>query len=190
MILRHAKRAHVGLGYILAVAVLAFALLLGLVSLALPVLAQHPAQVRAWLEHRTRRPVAFTGLRTHWTRLGPLIELRGLRIGEGEHAVAIGDAELLASVYLGLLPGHAFTELRLRGLDLTLERGDDGLWDVRGLPGQTQNAGGDPFAVVERLGELHVIDGRLSIIAPAYAIDTTIPRVDLRLRVDGPHVRV
>ena len=189
MILRHAKRAHVGLGYLAAVAVLAFALLLGLVSLALPVLAQHPAQVRAWLEHRTKRPVAFSGLRTHWTRLGPLIELQDLRIGEGDRAVAIGDAELLASVYLGLLPGHAFTELRLRGLDLTLERGDDGLWQVRGLPGQKQDAGGDPFAMVERLGELHVIDGRLAVVAPAYGIDTAIPRIDLRLRVDGPRVR-
>jgi uncharacterized protein (TIGR02099 family) len=189
VILRHAKRAHVGLGYLAAVAVLAFALLLGLVSLALPLLAQHPAQVRAWLEHRTKRPVAFSGLRTHWTKLGPLIELQDLRIGEGDRAVAIGDAELLASVYLGLLPGHAFTELRLRGLDLTLERGGDGSWEVRGLPGQKQDAGGDPFATVERLGELHVIDGRLAIVAPAYGIDTAIPRVDLRLRVDGARVR-
>jgi uncharacterized protein (TIGR02099 family) len=189
VILRHAKRAHVGLGYLAAVAVLAFALLLGLVSLALPLLAQHPAQVKAWLEHRTKRPVSFSGLHTHWTKLGPLIELKDLRIGEGDKAVAIGDPELLASVYLGLLPGHAFTELRLRGLDLTLERGDDGLWEVRGLPGEKQDTTGDPFAVVERLGEFHVIDGRLAIVAPAYGIDTAVPRIDLRLRVDGPRVR-
>ncbi|WP_462114794.1 hypothetical protein, partial [Lysobacter xanthus] len=103
VILRHAKRAHVGLGYMAAVAVLGFALLLGLVSLALPLLAEHPTQVKAWLEHRTKRPVSFSGLRTHWTKLGPLVELRDLRIGEGAGAVAVGDAELLASVYLGLL---------------------------------------------------------------------------------------
>ncbi|GAB1596314.1 YhdP family protein [Lysobacter claricitrinus] len=189
MILRHAKRAHVGLGYVAAVVVLGFALLLGIVGLALPVLAGHPAQVKAWLEHRTKRPVSFTGLQTHWTRVGPLIELQGLRIGEGDRAVAIGDAELLASVYLGLLPGHAFTELRLRGLDLTLERADDGTWDVRGLPGQTDRSNADPFGALDRLGELHVIDGRLAIVAPAYGIDTAIPRADLRLRVDGARVR-
>ncbi|AXK71561.1 TIGR02099 family protein [Lysobacter sp. TY2-98] len=189
MIFRHAKRAHVGLGYVAAVAVLGFALLLGLVSLALPLLAQHPAQVKAWLEHRTQRPVSFTGLRTHWTKVGPLIELRGLRIGDGDRAVAVGDAELLASVYLGLLPGHAFTELRLRGLDLTLERADDGTWDVRGLPGQKDQKSGDPFGALDRLGELHVIDGRLAIVAPAYGVDTAIPRADLRLRVDGSRVR-
>lgn len=190
MILRHAKRAHVGLGYLAAAAVIAFAILLGLVSLALPALAQHPAQVKAWLEHRTKRPVSFSGLRTHWTKVGPLIELHDLRIGEGERAVAVGDAELLASVYLGLLPGHAFTELRLRGLDLTLERGADGTWEVRGLPGQKDEATtGDPFATLERLGELHVVDGRLAVVAPAYGIDTAIPRIDLRLRVDGARVR-
>lgn len=190
MILRHARRAHVGLGYVIAAAVLGFALLLGLVSLALPLVAQHPAQVKGWLEHRTKQPVSFSGLTTHWTRVGPLIELKDLRIGEGDAGIAIGDAELLASVYMGLLPGHAFTEVRLRGLDLTLERSDDGTWDVRGLPGQTDlDPDADPFGALESLGELHVIDGRLAVVAPAYGIDTEIPRVDLRLRVDGPRVR-
>lgn len=190
MILRHAKRAHVGLGYMAAVAVIAFALLLGAMSLGLSLLAQHPTQVKAWLEHRTKRPIAFAGLRTHWTRLGPLIDLQDLRIGEGDRAVAVGDVELLASVYKGLLPGHAFTELRLRGLDLTLERAADGTWEVRGLPGQKDDEkNGDPFQALERLGELHVIDGRLAVVAPAYGIDAAIPRIDLRLRVDGDRVR-
>ncbi|GAB2516237.1 YhdP family protein [Lysobacter humi (ex Lee et al. 2017)] len=188
MILRHAKRAHVGLGYLLAAAVIGFAIVLGLASLALPLLAQHPARVEAWLEHRTGRPVAFDALRTDWTRLGPLVRLQGLRIGEGGDAVLLGDAELLASVYQGLLPGHAFTQLRLRGLDLTLERGRDGLWHVRGLPGQ-ETAGGDPFAALDRLGELHVVDGRLAVVAPELGIDLTVPRVDVRMRVDGDRVR-
>ncbi|HZX80587.1 MAG TPA: hypothetical protein VFE72_06520, partial [Lysobacter sp.] len=190
MILRHARRAHVGLGYVVAVAVLGFALLLGLVSLALPLLAQHPAQVKAWLEHRTKQPVSFSGLTTHWTRVGPLIELKDLRIGKGDGGIAVGDVELLASVYLGLLPGHAFTEVRLRGLDLTLERTQDGTWEVRGLPGQDDvDPDADPFGALENLGELHVIDGRLAVVARAYDIDTEIPRVDLRLRVDGSRVR-
>lgn len=177
-----------GLGYIAAATVIAFAILLGLASIALPMVAQHPRQVRAWLEHRTGRTVAFRGLHTQWTRFGPLIQLEGLRLGDGANAVAIGDAELLASVYLGLLPGHAFTELRLRGLDLTLERAPDGTWQVRGLPGQ-QRPGGDPFAALERLGEVQVIGGRLAIVAPANGINLAVPRVDLRLRVEGARVR-
>lgn len=188
MLLRHARRAHVGLGYVVAVAAITFAIVLGLVSLALPLIAAHPARVQAWLEHRTGQPVSFRGVGTRWTRLGPLIQLQDLRVGRGRDAVVIGDAELLASVYRGLLPGHAFTELRLRGLALTLVRGDDGTWQVRGIPGQ-EKPGADPFAALERLGELHVIGGRLAVVAPAYGINATVPRIDVRLRVDGPRVR-
>ena len=96
----------------------------------------------------------------------------------------IGDAEILVSQYAGLLPGRSFTELRLRGLELTLERADDGRWRVRGLPGE-QQPGGDPLSTLERLGELQVIGGRLSVIAPALGIDATLPRIDLRLQRAG-----
>ncbi|MEO6264061.1 MAG: YhdP family protein, partial [Luteimonas sp.] len=82
----------------------------------------------------------------------------------------------------------SFTELRLRGLDLTLERGSHGRWNVRGLPGQ-QQPGGDPFAALEGLGELQVIGGKLAVIAPDLGIDAHLPRVDVRLRVDGRRVR-
>ena len=95
---------------------------------------------------------------------------------------------MLISQYAGLLPGRSFTELRLRGLDLTLERNDDGRWNVRGLPGQ-QQPGADPFAALERLGELQIIGGRLRVQAPSLGIDATVPRIDLRLRVEGDRVR-
>ena len=111
-----------------------------------------------------------------------------MRIGNGDKTIVIGDAEMLISQYAGLLPGRSFTELRLRGLDLTLERGADGRWNVRGLPGQEQ-AGGDPFDALEGLGELQVIGGKLAVIAPGLHIDARLPRVDLRLRVDGSRVR-
>ncbi|MDQ3510783.1 MAG: hypothetical protein M3414_03670, partial [Pseudomonadota bacterium] len=73
-------------------------------------------------------------------------------------------------------------------LDLTLERLDDGRWQVRGLPGQRQ-MGGDPLAALEGLGELQVIDGGLAVLAPSLGIDAHIPRIDLRLRVEGDRVR-
>jgi uncharacterized protein (TIGR02099 family) len=187
-VLRHLRRVHLGLGYTAAAVVIGVAILLGLLSQALPLLARHPARVDAWLEHRTGRPIAFDAVRTHWTRSGPLVELKGLRIGEGRDAFLVGDAQLLASIYSGLLPGKSFTELRLRGLDMTLERSRDGRWQVRGLPGQ-DTADGDAFEVLERLGELHVVGGRLAVVAPDYGIDARIPRVDLRLRVDGTRVR-
>ncbi len=188
MLLRHAKRAHVGLGYLLAAAVIAIALLLGVTSQAMTWLARNPARVDAWLEHRIGQPVSFSGMSTQWTRRGPLVSLEDLRVGNGRDAFRIGDAELLASIYSGVLPGRSFSEIRLRGLDMTLVRRADGTWHALGLPGQEQQDG-DAFALLERLGELHVIDGRLAVVAPAYGIDARIPRVDLRLRVDGDRIR-
>ena len=180
---RHLRR-HVT--YALAVVLVAVAVLVGSLSQLLPLAEQHPEKVAAWLSERAGQPVVFDHLDTAWTRRGPLLRLDGLRIGEGE-GVRIGQAEVLVSLYSGLLPGAPLTELRLRGLALTLQRADDGRWSVRGLP--SSGSGGDPLETLRRLGELQVIGGRLRLDAPSLGLDTELPRIDLRLRVDGERVR-
>src|SRR3546814_17764788 len=112
-----------------------------------------------------------------------------MRIGDGADAVPIGEAEVLVSQYAGLLPGSSFTELRLRGLELTLQRDDDGRWQVRGLPGDGKSSN-DPFSAIESLGELQVIGGKLRIEAPALGILAQLPRIDMRLRVEDERVRI
>ena len=194
MSLHHRLRlARRGLWYLVVGVLVTMALIAGAVSQLLPLAERHPDRIAAWLSDRVGRPVAFDRVETQWTRRGPLLRLDGLRGGAGDKAdvnkvVVIGDAEMLISQYAGLLPGRSFTELRLRGLDLTLERSDDGRWNVRGLPGQ-QQPGGDPFEALEGLGELQVIGGKLAVIAPDLQIDARLPRVDVRLRVDGDRVR-
>lgn len=179
-----------GIGYGAAVALVLVALVLGAASQVLPLAERHPERIAEWLGERAGRPVAFDRVETEWTRRGPLLRLDNLRIGESGSTLAIGDTEMLVSLYAGLLPGRPFSELRLRGVDLTLERTADGRWQVRGLPGQAQAAEGeDPLAALEPLGELQVIGGRLSIIAPELGIRTRVPRVDVRVRVNGDRVR-
>ena len=185
---RRLRMARRGFGYTAAIVLVLVAVLLGAASQVLPLAERHPDRIRAWLSERAQRPVAFDRVETAWTRRGPLLKLDNLRIGEGANAFTVGDTEMLVSVYAGLLPGHAFSELRLRGLDLTLERAADGRWQVRGLPGQ-QQAGSDPFSALEGLGELQVIGGKLAVIASQLGIDAHIPRVDVRMRVDGDRVR-
>ena len=185
---RRLRLARRGVLYAVAGLLVLVALLTGAVSRLLPLAERHPDRIAAWLSERAGRPVAFDRLETAWTRRGPLLRFDGLRIGEDAAAVRIGQAEMLVSQYAGLLPGRAFTELRLRGLQLTLERADDGRWQVRGLPGGDRDTG-DPLAVLERLGELQVIGGRLTVDAPALGLDVTLPRIDLRLQVQGDRVR-
>ncbi len=186
---RRLRLARRGLAYAVALALVLVALVLAVASQILPMAESNPQRIAAWLSERAGRPVTFDRVETAWTRRGPLLRLDNLRVGAGEQAFTVGDAEMLVSVYAGLLPGHAFSELRLRGLDLTLERADDGRWNVRGLPGQEQPAQRDPLSALEGLGELQVVDGKLAVIAPAFGIDARIPRISLRLRVDGPRVR-
>lgn len=179
---RRLRLARRGAVYGIAIVLVCMAAVLGVASQVLPLVERHPDKVAAWLSERAGRPIAFDAVETQWTRRGPLLQLDGLRIGQGE-GVRIGQAEVLVSMYGGLLPGHSFTELRLRGLSLTLQRADDGVWSVRGLPGQ--QTGGDPLASLEGLGELQIIDGRVAVDAPSLGLQLQVPDVDLRLRVDG-----
>lgn len=175
--------------YALAGSLVLMAVASGIASQLLPVAERHPDEIARWLSARAQRPVAFDAVETEWTRRGPLLRLDNLRIGDDASPLRIGDAEMLVAQYAGLLPGRSFTELRVRGLDLTLQRDPAGHWSVRGLPGQ-QQPGGDPFATLERLGELQVSHARLHVKAPELLLDITLPRIDLRMRVDGPRIRV
>lgn len=160
----------------------------GIGSLLLPMVEQHPADVAAWLSERAGRPVAFDRLQTEWTRRGPLLRLSNLRVGDPARPLQIGDAELQIAQYSGLLPGRSFTELRLRGLDLTLQRHANGQWQVRGLPGQQQDSG-DPLDALSHLGELQLTQAKLRVLAPDLHVDLHLPRIDLRLQVNGRQVR-
>jgi len=172
--------------YAAAVLLVCVALLVGTLSQLLPLAERHPDKVAAWLSARAGQPVRFEQLRTAWTRRGPLLQLTGLRIGEGE-GLRIGEAEVQVSLYSGLLPGHSLTELRLRGLALVLQRSEEGRWSVQGLP---RAGAGDPLDTLRRLGELQVVGGRLEIQAPSLGMQARLPRIDLRLRVDGQRLRV
>src|SRR5690606_13714790 len=187
-VFRRLRRVRRGATYTIAIALVLLALVLGAASQILPLAEQHPDRVAAWLSARAGRPISFDAVQTAWTRRGPLLQLQGLRVGEGGRAFVVGDAEMLVSIYAGLLPGVPLSELRVRGLELVLERTGDGTWQVRGLPGQRE-AGGDPFAALEDLGELQVIDAHLRVVSVASEVDASSPRVDLRWRVDGGRVR-
>ncbi|QCO67446.1 TIGR02099 family protein [Luteimonas yindakuii] len=186
---RHARRAGAWVWYLLALLLVLLAVAGGIASqLLLPLAERHPDRVAAWLGERAGRPVAFDSLETSWTRRGPLLQVTGLRIGETDAPVEIGAAEILVTPYTGWLPGRSLTELRLRDLHLQLERHDDGSWHVQGLPGQAASDS-DPFAALERIGEVVLHDGSLDIVAPGLGIHTHVPRIDLRLRVSGDRVR-
>ena len=183
--IRHARRLF---GYGVLVLLIAAAFAVGLLNQLLPLVEQHPRKVAGWLSERLGQPVSFSRASGEWTRRGPRFTLEGLRIGEGERSLDIGRAELLVAVYSGLLPGEPLTELKVRELSLVLEQGEDRRWRMAGLPFE-QRPGTDPFDTLEALGELRVDRARLAVRSPALERDLLLPRVDLRLRVDGSQLR-
>ena len=96
---RRLRLARRGLGYTVAITLVLVAVVLGLASQVLPLAERHPARIAAWLSERSGRAVAFDAVETEWTRRGPVLQLDGLRVGEGRDAFAVGDAEMLVSLY-------------------------------------------------------------------------------------------
>ena len=179
--IRHARRV---VGYGALVVLILMATAVAALNQLLPLVERHPDRVAAWLGERVGQPVSFERAVGEWTRRGPRFTIDGLRIGRGERVLDIGKADLLVAVYGGLLPGEPLTELKVRDLSLVLEQGADRRWKLAGLPFR-EVPGADPLDTLERLGELQVEQARLAIRAPRLGIDAVLPRIDLRLRVDG-----
>lgn len=188
MLRRSFRLAGKSLWYGFAVLVLLLVLAYLAAQQSLRWLEANPARVETWLAQKAGQPVRFSSLQADWTRRGPLLRMRGLHIGSAEHALGIEQAELMLAVYGGWLPGRRFTELRLHGLELTLEQAADGRWQVHGLPGERQTQG-DPLDDLQALGEVQVLRGRLRILPQGGTGALELPRVDLRLQARQKRLR-
>jgi uncharacterized protein (TIGR02099 family) len=184
--LRHARR---GLFYTSSAVLVLMAIAVAVADRLLPLVQENPDRIAAWLIEKAGRPVQFARAEAHWTRRGPVFVLHDVKIGGGKQVLEVDRAELLLAMYSGWWPDHPFTELRLRGLALTLQRDADGQWHFVGLSGPKTTAGQNPLHDLEGLGELQVADAKLTVHAPDLGIDFTSPRVDVRLRVTAGRLR-
>jgi uncharacterized protein (TIGR02099 family) len=175
--------------YTSAVVLVGLAIAVAVADRLLPLVQQHPDRIAAWLIARAGRPVHFDRAEAHWTSRGPVFALYNLRIGEGKQQLAVDRAELLVAMYSGMLPDHPFTELRLHGLAVTVERDATGRWHLVGLSGPQEDERHDPLDNLQGIGELQVTDARLTVRAPSQGFAFTSPRVALRMRVSEKRLR-
>lgn len=164
------------------------ALLVSIANLCLPFVENNPQRVKQWLSEQVGKPVDFETSQTQWTRRGPKISLTGLHVGEGDGMVRIGRAELLVSIYSGLLPNHPFTELKIKGLLLRFNQQQDDSWQLYGVPRQA-NSKADPLEVLSGFGELQLENTVLQVM-PKDKAAFRIPRIDMRMRVQGSKLSV
>lgn len=184
--LRHARR---WLAYALAVLVVLVATVVGIASQLLPLVSRDPQRISDWLSEQSGQTIRIEAADALWTRRGPLLTLHGLHIGAADGGLSIDQAQLLVSIYSGLIPGMPLTELRLTGTRLKLGRDRNGRWQVNGLVGSDSAAESDPLMALQGLGELQLVDASLQVRAPDAGIDFTVPKVNVRVRVSERRVR-
>ena len=175
-------------GYGALVLLILAALLVSIANLFLPFIENNPQRVKQWLSEQVGQPVNFQNSHAEWTRRGPKISLQGLIVGEGNSKVSIDRAELLVSIYSGILPNHPLTELKVKALSLRLEQQPDDSWQLLGVPRQA-NSKADALDILSGFGELQVENSVLQINSKNKA-PIRMPRVDMRLRVQGAKLTI
>lgn len=183
--LRYTRRT---LGYGLLVLLILAALAVSVANLLLPFVENNPVRVKQWLSAQVGQPVDYAHSRTEWTRRGPRVRLTGLQVGKGAAKVEIAQAELLVSVYSGLFPNHPLTELKVSHLHLRLVQKPDDSWELLGVPRQADSKQ-DALDVLSGFGQLQLENADLRI-EPNRRAPVVIPRIDLRMRVQGARLRV
>ena len=162
---RRARHVRLGIQALIATAVIGAAVIVGLAQLALPWIASHPERISAFLAERLHQPVRIEQVEGRWERNGPLLTLRGVHIGSDQSDAAkllIAQAGLKINLLSILHSDAPWNEFLLDGLDLNLERGVDGGWQLRGLASGDSNDGGDPAALLG-LGALTLRNISLSV---------------------------
>jgi uncharacterized protein (TIGR02099 family) len=177
---RHRRRVlRIAVLSIVGFVTIGWALVLALAGLALPWVASHPDRIAAELSQRLGRPVGFDRLDARWEPTGPVFALAGVRIGEGESAFSVPQAEWVLDFYAWLRRGVSFSEFRLGGLDLELVREAEGTWRVRGL-----GAGPAPvdLDLVLDLTAVTIEHATVRVLDAGRGIDWQLARLDARVR--------
>src|SRR5690348_8345216 len=138
------RRARFFVGALIAAALIAAAAAIGLLQLAMPLVAHYPDRLAGFLSQRLHRPVHFDSVRSEWQPSGPLLIVHGLTLGaeyKGGESLSLSRAAIKFDLSAWLKPAHRWVTLRLTGLELRMRHDASG-WRVLGLgnPDQKQQA--------------------------------------------------
>ncbi|MGH8163107.1 MAG: hypothetical protein ACREP1_02090, partial [Rhodanobacteraceae bacterium] len=129
------RRVRFFVGALVAGALIAAAVAVGLMQLLLPLAARYPDRLAAVLSDRLHRPVHFDSVRGQWQPSGPLLSVRGLTLGPafaGGESIRLPKAAIKLDFAAWLKPAHRWITLRVTGLELRVVHNASG-WRVLGL---------------------------------------------------------
>lgn len=166
--------------FALAGLLIGLAVLVGLVQLALPWWASDPDRVARLLSSRLATPVRIEAVQPSWSGRGPSIVLDGVRLGSGDAEVVLGRAEWAIDLAGIVLPGRHLSEFRLDGLELVLEQGSDGDWQVLGLPELFRGPARPLRQILDTLPAFALYDSRLTVKGATQATPLVLRLASLR----------
>ena len=166
--------------------VIGLAVVIGLGQLALPLLIGHPQHVERWLSQRLQREVTIGHLSGQWTRGGPRLILERVNVAADDSAAELDlpRAELSVDLHAAFRRDGHWSEFRVVGLDLRLDRDEDGSWHLHGIPKTSGEAS------MGALGALVLADVRLALNDPAHALNLDLRIPELRVSNRGRITRV
>lgn len=165
-----------------AILLIILAALSATVRLLLPWLVGDPERVARFLSERLRTPVTLESSEARVLGTGPLVHLKGLRIG-AEPALVLAEADLELDFAAFVLPWRRVVrDVRVSGLDIRVERDAEGRVRVLGLPRPTAPPPWEEW--LGRIGQMSVRDSRLSFVDQgsdsAFAVQTLEARIQRR----------
>ncbi|WP_313918115.1 YhdP family protein [Tahibacter sp.] len=187
---RRLRRLRIALTVGLACLIILAAVLVGLLRLLLPQVGLHKDRVEALLSEQLQRPVSVDRVEGNWSESGPLLRLEGVHVAAGDvnrPPLVIPQAEIGIDLGAWLGRGRRWSEFRINGLDLSLERVADGSWQISGLVGGDSEGGDNPLL---SLGAVVLRDARVRVVDPAHAIDAAVRITELRLLNEGDRHRI
>lgn len=186
-------RGRIALQALFAFAVILFASLIGLCRLLLPWIVNHPEQIDQFLSGRLGRSVHVERAEGRWENGGPLLNLYNVSIATNsdETPWVISQAEFSLDFFSWLEPTRTWSEFRLLGLELTLERGGSDLpWELRGLKASSKDSNTGSKTALFQLGTITLKDAQLHVDDIATERHLVLGISELRLVNDGNHHRL
>lgn len=131
-----------------------------------PLVAEYREQLAEQASAKLGLPVSVGALDGHWRGFGPVIEVHDIQIGEGPGALRLERVRLTPDVFGSLMARQPRVDaLEFAGLHLRFREGEDGQWQVEGLPQPSQAS--DPRQLIDLLltpGRLSLLDSQITFL--------------------------
>jgi len=155
------------------------------------------AEYRTELQERVRTaldmPVTVGRLEGRWEGLAPRLLAHDVLLGEGDSAMRLDRIAVVPDL-AGSLWARSWrlSSLEFSGVHLSVIEGEDGKWQVKGLPERDDAPPPDPQKILEALQHIRglaLLDSQITL-EPFGDSPLTLSYTDLSLRTDGNRLRL